>query len=71
MDAAYLAVLPDDAVPVLAEALPHLSGDDAHRVRWLLRDRRRELAREPAYATPFSWNLGRERARDALTTVPD
>lgn len=71
LDAAYLAVLPDDAVPVLAAALPHLSGADAHRVGGLLQDRRRELAREPAYATPFSWNLGRERARDALTTVPD
>jgi Domain of unknown function (DUF4173) len=71
LDAAYLAVLPDDAVPVLAAALPHLSGADARRVKWLLQDRRRELAREPAYATPFSWNLGRERARDALTTVPD
>ena len=71
LDAAYLAVLPDDAVPVLVAALPHLSGADAHRVKWLLQDRRRKLAREPAYATLFSWNLGRERARDALTAVPD
>jgi hypothetical protein len=40
-------------------------------VKWLLQDRRRELAREPAYATPFSWNLGRERAREALANVPE
>jgi hypothetical protein len=71
LDAEYLAVLPDDAVPVLAAALPQLSGTDAYRVKWLLHDRRRELAREPAYATPFSWNLGRERARQALATVPE
>jgi hypothetical protein len=71
LDADYLAVLSDDAVPVLAAALPHLSGADAHRVKWLLQDRRRELAREPAYATPFSWNLGRERAREALANVPE
>ena len=71
LDASYLAVLPDDAIPVLVAALPRLSGDDADRVALLLRDRRREIASEPAYQSAFSWNLGRVRAQDALATVPD
>ena len=71
LDASYLAVLPDDAVPVLVAALPHLTGNDAYRVAWLLHDRRRGLAEQPEYATPFSLNLGRQRARDALATLPD
>jgi len=71
LDASYLAVLPDDAIPVLVAALPKLSGDDAHRLATLLRDRRAEIAAEPGYRSPFAWNLGRVRAREALATVPD
>jgi hypothetical protein len=71
LDGSYLAVLPDDAIPVLVAALPKLSGDEAHRLAALLRDRRDEIAAEPAYRSPFSWNLGRLRAQDALASVPD
>lgn len=70
LDADYLGVLPDDAVPALVAALPKLSGNDAFRIEWALRRRERALADTP-YGTPFSWNLGRERARAALRTVPD
>jgi hypothetical protein len=70
LDADYLAVLPDDAIPALVAALPRLPDPDAGRIRALLLDRRAELASEPAYRSPFAWNLGRERAREALRTLP-
>jgi len=70
LDADYLGVLPDDAVPALVAALPQLSGNDAFRIERALDRRERALAEAP-YGTPFSWNLGRERAKAALRTVPD
>lgn len=70
LDAEYLGVLPDDAVPILVEALPRLSGNDAFRLRNALEHRERALA-GPGYQGVFSWNLGRERAREALRTLPD
>jgi hypothetical protein len=39
-------------------------------VRRLLDARRYELAEQPAYTSPFAWNLGRERAKAALATLP-
>lgn len=70
LDADYLAVLPDDAIPVLVAALPLLPEPDAVRIDRLLRDRQAELSGEPLYQGPFAWNLGRERARDALEALP-
>jgi hypothetical protein len=70
LDADYLALLPDDAIPVLVAALPRLPATDAVRIQRLLTDRRFELGARPAYAGPFAWNLGRERARQALETLP-
>jgi hypothetical protein len=70
LDADYLGVLPDDAVPVLVAALPRLPASEAYRIRNVLERRERALA-EAAYQSPFSWNLGRERAREALRTVAD
>jgi hypothetical protein len=70
LDAGYLAVLPDDAIPVMVEALPRLPEREAIDVRAILRARRAELASDAAYGSPFSWNLGRARARDALATLP-
>jgi hypothetical protein len=70
LDADYLEVLPDDAIPALVAALPALPPSEAARVRRLLDARRAELAREPAYTSPFAWNLGRERAKAALATLP-
>jgi hypothetical protein len=70
LDADYLAILPDDAIPVLVAALPNLPTADAERLQAGLMERKAELAEEPAYASPFAWNLGRERAKEALATLP-
>jgi hypothetical protein len=66
LDADYLAVLPDDAIPTIVAALPRLPAFEAGRLRQLLLQRREELQRDPAFAGPFAWNLGRERAKEAL-----
>jgi hypothetical protein len=70
LDSDYLAVLPDDAVPALVAALPALPEQEAARVRKLLDVRAVELTKEAAYTSPFAWNLGRERAKAALGTLP-
>jgi len=70
LDADYLEVLPDDAIPALVASLPALPPVEAVRVRRLLENRRDELANEPAYTSSFAWNLGRERAKAALATLP-
>ena len=70
LDADYLAVLPDDAIPALVEALPALPPAEGSRVLQLLKARRTDLAHQAAYTSPFAWNLGRERARAALATLP-
>jgi hypothetical protein len=70
LDAEYLAVLPDDAIPVMVEALPSLPGPEAAEVLVILRARQTVLASDTAYQSPFAWNLGRERARAALATLP-
>jgi hypothetical protein len=69
LDTDYLAVLPDDAVPVLVEAMPRLPADVAAQVSRILRTRHVELATDPTYAGVVAWNLGRERARSALDTL--
>jgi hypothetical protein len=66
LDATYLEVLPDDAVPVLTAALPGLPGPEREAVQRILDTRRIELATDPALGSPAAWNLGRERARAAL-----
>ena len=70
LDADYLEVLPDDAIPALVASLPALPPVEAVRVGRLLENRRDELANEPAYTSSFAWNLGRERAKAALATLP-
>jgi len=70
LDAAYLAVLPDDSIPVLVEALPRLPEREAGDVRSILLVRRHQLESDAAYRSPFAWNLARERARAALATLP-
>jgi hypothetical protein len=66
LDLEYLSVLPDDAIPVVVAALPMLPEPDASAIRSYLEERRVELAVDPAYRSPWAWNLGRERAREAL-----
>jgi hypothetical protein len=70
LDAGYLGVLPDDAVPVLVRALPTLPASERGNVLQVLVQRRAELANDPAFSGPAAWNLGRERAREALATLP-
>lgn len=70
LDADYLGVLPDDALPVLVEALPRLPALEAGAVRSLLVSRRQALEGDAAYGSPFAWNAGREGARQALRTIP-
>jgi hypothetical protein len=65
LDAAYLASLGDDAVPLIVDALPQLSGDERSAFQAALRQRRAAL--EAADATTWqAWNLGRALARDAV-----
>jgi hypothetical protein len=71
LDVRYLRALPDDAIPAMVDALPRLSAEDAARVRMLLSARSEALATDPAYASPFAWNLGRERARTAIDSLDD
>ena len=70
LDSGYLGVLPDDAIPVLVGALPALPAPERQDVLRLLEARKSELASDPAFASPAAWNLGRERAREALSTLP-
>ena len=70
LDISYLEVLPDDAIPVIVQALPHLRAPDQAAVRRILDERRRTLASDSRYAGLAAWNLGRERARDALRRLP-
>ncbi len=70
LDRAYLSVLPDDAIPIVVAALPALSEADRGAITWFLDQRRAELATVSTYLGLAAWNLGRERARAALETMP-
>jgi hypothetical protein len=70
LDATYLGVLPDDAVPILVEALPGLPAPERQAVLAILHERKTELATDPAFASPAAWNLGREQAKASLATLP-
>jgi hypothetical protein len=70
LDLRYARVLGDDAVPALVAALPALGGASRTELLLLLEQRRDDLA-DPLMSAWPSWNLGRERARDALASLPD
>ncbi|HET7685216.1 MAG TPA: DUF4173 domain-containing protein [Candidatus Limnocylindria bacterium] len=65
LDAAYAGTLGDDAVPLLAEALPQLPTVIRGYLEDQLASRRADLARSEAN-TWQAWNLGREQAKAAL-----
>ena len=68
LDAAYLRVLPDDAIPVLVGALPALPATERQAVLPILRERQAELASDPA----FSGAAGLEpRPRTGEAGAPD
>ncbi len=69
LDADYLEVLPDDAIPALVAALPCLPAR-TRRVSGGCSTRAGSSCQEAAYTSPFAWNLGRERAKAALATLP-
>jgi hypothetical protein len=69
LDVQYARLLGDDAVPALVTALPGLTGADRADLQQLLDARRRALADGSTAGWP-SWNLGRELARQALTSIP-
>jgi hypothetical protein len=70
LDLGYLEVLPDDAVPALVAALPQLHDPDAAELYRLLSARKGALATDQGLQSSWAWNLGRERARAALETLP-
>jgi hypothetical protein len=70
LDAGYLGVLPDDAIPVLVDAYRSLPVAEQERIRGPLERRRTELTRDPALTSPAAWNLGRDSARSALARLP-
>ena len=69
LDADYLGVLPDDAIPALVAALPRLPEAEAALDPAPARRAANRAGCAPGVRRPFAWNLGRERARDALETV--
>jgi hypothetical protein len=66
LDHEYLAQLGDEAVPAVVAALERLDAADRVRLDAFLRERERALATDPSLTGWPSWNLARERARDAL-----
>jgi len=70
LDLRYARLLSDDAVPALVTALPALGGEDRAELLAVLAARKADLADASTTGWP-SWNLGRERAREALATLPD
>jgi hypothetical protein len=70
LDLRYARLLGDDAVPALMTALPALAGEDRAELLAVLAARKADLADSSTSGWP-SWNLGRERAREALASLPD
>jgi hypothetical protein len=70
LDVALLAGLGDDAVPALVAALPQLPETQRSALLASLRERASRLATEPGLTGWPAWNLGRQRARDALAHLP-
>jgi hypothetical protein len=55
-------------VPAVVAAWPRLTTVDQAVLAPILEDRARALSEDAAYAGWPSWNLARERARDALAS---
>ena len=69
LDLDYGITLGDDAIPDLVAALAVIPTPEGSTLRTLLRRRRDELDQDASSSGPLSWNLARERAREALATV--
>lgn len=68
LDIGYAVDLGDEAIPALVAALPALTADERSQVEALLHERWLALGAPEATAWP-AWNLGRERAREALGSL--
>jgi len=66
LDVRYLGSLGDDVVPLLVEAVPRLPEAEATRVEGVLRRRALDIVTAGGPPGLPSWNLGHERAREAL-----
>jgi hypothetical protein len=62
--------LGDDAIPDLVAALSVLDAGDREALLARLWLRRDDLEAEGRTTGPLSWNLARERAREALADLP-
>jgi hypothetical protein len=69
-DASYALTLGDDAVPDLVVALEYLPQRERDMVLRDLVMRRAQLATDQTSTGWASWNLARERARQALAELP-
>jgi hypothetical protein len=69
-DASYALSLGDDAVPDLVAALAYLPPRERSQVLLDLQWRRSQLKADPTTQGWASWNLARERARQALAQLP-
>ena len=70
IDLEYGMTLGDDAIPDLVAALAIVPAPEGSTLLDQLQVRREELERETASEGPLSWNLARERAREALARLP-
>jgi hypothetical protein len=70
LDAAYLGSLDADAVPALVAAVPRLAPDVRRAVVRDLERFRSRLERDAPAGDLAGWNLARERAREALRSLP-
>ena len=70
LDLGYLLTLDDDAIPPLVAVIDGISVTDRAMVLDALRIRRAELDAEASSVGWAGWNLGRERARAALASLP-
>jgi hypothetical protein len=70
LDIDYGLTLGDDAIPDLVAALAVVPTFDRANLRAMLERRALELSLEAQTAGPLSWNLARERAREALSHMP-
>jgi hypothetical protein len=70
LDTSYLGDIGDDAIPVLVRSLPQLPEPYRTQTAAVLEARAIELTVDPAWTSPAAWNLSRQRASEALATLP-
>ncbi|MCI0344821.1 MAG: DUF4173 domain-containing protein [Chloroflexi bacterium] len=70
LDAWYLGAFSDDAIPAIVAALPRLDSESRATLELALMKRQSHLASDRSTVLWPAWNLARERAREALETLP-